>query len=142
MTFSYAAYSAFMKNQNIPSLIKKIQSVLSDDLLSATQNKRLLISKHPTAGHCYVASEALYHLLGGKKSGLTPCVSSGMITTTHWWLKDKEGNIIDITAEQFTSKGIDIKKKIYPYGRGTGFLTKQPSKRAQEVIRRVKKIDR
>ena len=128
--------------KNIPSLIRKIQSVLSDDLLHKDQKKTK--KSHPYTGHCYVASEALYHILGGKKSGLTPVRATLFSGTshTHWWLKDENRKIIDITAEQFTSRGINVRKKIYPYGRGTGFLTKGPSKRAQEVIRRVKKLDR
>jgi hypothetical protein len=53
---------------------------------------------------------------------------------THWWLRDKDGRIIDATAEQFTSEGLEP-----PYANvhGTGFLTKKPSKRAQAIIDRL-----
>jgi GNAT superfamily N-acetyltransferase len=50
----------------------------------------------------------------------------------HWYLKHREtGQILDPTANQF--------KTPVPYekGRGRGFLTSEPSKRAQEVIGRV-----
>ena len=78
-------------------------------------------------GQCYPASEAVYHLLGGKKAGLTPVVGPN-----HWWLKTKTGEIIDVTKDQFPEG--------YPYyhdGRGCGFLTKKPSKRAQRIIETV-----
>lgn len=50
----------------------------------------------------------------------------------HWFLKDKDGTIIDLTAAQF--------KSTVPYHKaiGKGFLTNKPSKRAQIVIQRVK----
>lgn len=85
------------------------------------------------AGHCYVASEALYHLLGGKDAGLTPMVlktSHG----THWFLRTSTGQIIDPTSDQF------LKKPSYELGRPCGFLTKQPCKRTQIVLNRIKEL--
>ena len=78
-------------------------------------------------GKCYMASEALYHLLGGKEAGLTPMVirHHGL---THWYLRDRDGNYIDLTADQFDDS-VDYKS-----GRGCGFLTKQPSKRTKELM--------
>lgn len=115
-------------------LINIIPSILSDDLLTPLYAK--LDRKSKTEGHCYASSEAIYHMLGGIHAGLTPCVASfeeNGQKMTHWWLKDKEGNIIDPTAEQFYAIN---KNPPYELGKGTGFLTKQPSKRAQEIIHR------
>lgn len=82
------------------------------------------------AGHCYVASEALYHLLGGKAAGLVPQVIQHE-GGTHWFLRGPGGQILDPTADQF--------KTPVPYAeaRGAGFLTRNPSKRARVVIGRV-----
>jgi len=44
--------------------IKKIQAALTPDLLKAQYRG----SDIPYYGHCYVAAEALYHLLGGLHS--------------------------------------------------------------------------
>ena len=82
-------------------------------------------------GWCYAASEAAYHLLGGKAAGYTPMVATYFIDCerlTHWWLRRPDGSILDITEGQFSYK--------FPYkwGRGCGFLTKAPSKKAQEII--------
>ena len=81
-------------------------------------------------GNCYVASEALYHLIGGKKSGWKPMFVKHE-GTTHWFLKHYTGHILDLTSGQF--------KKWPPYHKaiGCGFLTKQPSKRAAELIDKI-----
>lgn len=76
--------------------------------------------------HCYVASEALYHLLCGSAKPMHMKVHD----LNHWFLL-VDGVVIDITADQFDSP-VD-----YECARGKGFLTKEPSKRCQELMRRV-----
>lgn len=88
-------------------------------------------SPNPLAGHCYVASEALWHMMGGHESGWVP-QNVKHEGDQHWYLRHaKTGQILDPTASQFRTP------VPYDQGRGRGFLTKQPSKRAQEVINRV-----
>jgi len=131
-------FENFKSHIDVHTLIERIQSVLSPDLLTDYWAERVeKEDHHPTAGHCYAAAEALYHLLGGKHSRYTPQVGKIDEEGTHWWLEDKEGNILDPTADQFY-----YKKESPPYnnGRGTGFLTKLPSKRAQTIINRVNTI--
>ena len=103
-----------------------IISALTDDL----RRKPWKGNPNPLAGHCYVASEAFYHLMGGAKAGFIPQVIRHE-GSTHWYLKDKSGIIHDLTAGQF--------KTPVPYdqGKGCGFLTLLPSKRAQIVMQRV-----
>jgi hypothetical protein len=110
----------------------RIQRALAPDLLSKGYRDRP--AAHPTAGHCYVASEALYHALGGKAAGLTPQVGRDCLGGTHWWLRDSTGTVLDATAEQYTAQGL-----VPPYatGRGAGFLTKDPSRRARELMQRA-----
>lgn len=55
-----------------PELIDAIHRNLSDDLLSTKWRK--LRTEKATSGHCYIAAEALWHLLGGRDSGFTPHV--------------------------------------------------------------------
>lgn len=87
-------------------------------------------SPNPLSGHCYVASEALYHLCGGAKSGLRPStVRVG--DCVHWYLVDVQGVPVDLTSGQF---GFPVP---YENGRGRGFLTTRPSRRAVVVIDRV-----
>jgi hypothetical protein len=114
------------------TLIKKIQSVLSPDLVKLDWKELT----HPMAGHCYHASEALYHLWG-KRNGYVPAHVEVYMGTTwgwvgHWFLVGYTGTIIDPTAEQFGKRRVH-----YDRGVRCGFLTKEPSKRAAEVMRRV-----
>lgn len=98
--------------------------VVSDDL----RRKEYRGNPNLYAGHCYVASEAIFHLAKEVGISLKPMFVSHQ-GGPHWYLEGSEG-IIDPTKEQF-SKTVD-----YSRGRGKGFLTKQPSKRAKELIRR------
>jgi len=110
------------------AVVKAVRSSLSPELLKANQKGA---GTGPLAGHCYVAAQAAYHLLGGSSSGLTPH-SAPYRGGTHWWLEDESGEIVDPTASQW--------KKAFPYkkGSGRGFLTKDASARAQVVIDRAK----
>lgn len=65
------------------SLLDAIKAVLSDDLLKPQY--RCLTNKHITTGHCYAASEALYHIFGGSLNWIPVCGRDE--TGTHWWLK-------------------------------------------------------
>ena len=97
----------------------KVRQSLTPDLLHPNY------LDNPKA-HCYVASEALYHLLDEK-----PKVKRmRMGDTVHWWL-ELDGQVIDLTAAQFD------KLPDYSKGVGAGFLTKEPSKRCQIVLDRV-----
>jgi hypothetical protein len=92
---------------------------------------------NPFAGHCYVASEALYHL-GARDAGFTPrvasCISPEGKRVTHWWLENVNGSRFDPTWSQFD---LDTLRTLYAVGRGCGFLTVEPSKRARTLIRRT-----
>lgn len=82
-------------------------------------------------GNCYVTSEALFHLLGGKAAGWQ-AVRMRWEGDTHWYIRSTvTGQIIDATAKQF--------KKTPDYSKGiaTGFLTRQPSKRAVSMMNRM-----
>jgi ribosomal protein S18 acetylase RimI-like enzyme len=107
-------------------IVQKVREALTDDLRRAPWKG----NTNCYAGHCYVASEALYHMLGGAAGGWKP-MHVKHEGAPHWYLQNDSGEVIDPTAEQF--------KTAVPYskGKGKGFLTKQPSKRAQIVMDRV-----
>lgn len=110
-----------------------VKSALYHDLLKPSFRRRAQ-GQHVTFGHCYAASEALYHLLGGKEAGYKAVCGRDSEGITHWWLVDVGGNILDPTAEQYTSRGVSPP---YEAGRPVGFLTKRPSKRAQKIMDRI-----
>lgn len=106
-------------------VVYAVQESLDDDLRRAPWKG----SDDELEGHCYVASEALHHLI--------PDVSPQFIWhegVPHWFLRDADGDVLDATASQF--------KTPVPYteAKGKGFLTKNPSKRAKVVIERARKI--
>lgn len=108
---------------------------LTDDLLTPKYRKFKKANNVPdTFGHCYVASEAAYYLLGGKEEGWKP-MHMTHLGASHWFLKHESGYILDLTYNQFKSP-LDYSK-----ARGTGFLTKAPSKRAKKLLIRIKDSD-
>lgn len=122
-------------------LVARIQQELSPDLLRPAERRRLQPGGHPTAGHCAVAAEAFYHL-AGRDAGFRPMVAS-YEGGTHWWLEKPGGCRVDPTAAQFDAA---TRTAIYAKGRPCGFPTPKqgqqaqpPSRRAQELIRRVRR---
>ncbi len=116
---------------NPNKLIANIRKSLTPELLKPRYRK--LKQRNRYTGHCYVASEALYHLLGRKRSGFVPQVIRHE-GSTHWYLKHSAtGKIRDLTCKQFRTP-VPYKK-----GRGKGFLTPKPSKRARIVMKRVRR---
>lgn len=111
---------------NKKQLIKKIIDNLSNDL----RHVKYRDNKNKLAGHCYVASEAIYHLLGGKESGWKAMFIKHD-NEPHWFIKHIDGEIIDITAKQFYDP------VPYEKARGIGFLTKKPSKRSLILLNRI-----
>jgi hypothetical protein len=106
-------------------LVRDVRACLTDDL----RQKKYQGSPNPVAGHCYVASEALFHIL---KNHAMPGWKSMFVRhegEPHWFLRHPQSQmILDPTADQFKSP--------IPYrvAVGKGFLTKDPSKRAKKVI--------
>lgn len=116
-----------MDMRKINRMVEAVKSHLTDDLRKPQYRGH----ENCLAGHCYVASEALYHMLGGSEKGWTPHTIQHE-GGPHWYLKHKHsGAILDPTANQFKTK------VPYEKGRGCGFLTKQPSKRTQTVLNRI-----
>lgn len=113
------------------SLVEAVRSVLTPELLPREWQDH----PHPMGGYCYVASEALYYMLGGTEAGLTakraPCPGG-----EHWWVEGPHGKLIDATADQF---GEDFD---YSTGVSSRFLTGEPSPRAVTIMLRVGAVSR
>lgn len=108
--------------------VHAVRASLSDDLLKPQY--RAQPNRRPTTGHCYAASEAVYHLLGGKDAGWTP-VRIRHEGGPHWFLRHTDGTVLDPTGDQFDTP------VPYATGTGCGFLTRSPAARAREILRRV-----
>ena len=68
----------------IQHIITQLKAELTPDLLKKEWREKAK-DQHYTFGHCYVASEALYHLLGADKSSFRPYYGKDEMGT-HWWL--------------------------------------------------------
>jgi hypothetical protein len=112
-------------------LVKRVLISILDNLTDDLRRPPWKGMKNDLAGHCYVASEAMYHLLGGRFSGCTP-MTVRVQGQVHWFLKGPDGEIIDPTSGQFECR--------IPYekARGRGFLTRLPSRRAQLLMALVR----
>lgn len=104
----------------------------------------MLPERRGRRGNCYACVEALYHLLGGASSGWVPHTvrHEGDV---HWFLAKRTQTvdsdhppeilevweILDPTAAQFREP------PPYELGRGRGFLTRGPSRRARELMDRM-----
>ena len=135
-------YIKLFESHNIESLVSKIQSVLTPDILKGMWKGDNVDNKFK--GHCYAATEALYWILGGPNSGYDPYVVSNKTYPellknegeSHWYLKDKKtGKIIDITKDQFGDFNID-----YSRGKINGMMNHPVggSKRAKIIMGRIK----
>jgi hypothetical protein len=111
-------------------LIKAIQAVLTTDLL---KKEYRIANAPPFYGHCYIASEALWHLTGKQLDVYNAKDENGVV---HWWLQDGI-RIVDPTLAQYAGRSPP-----YAKGRRAAFLSNgkmhgRPSKRAQAVINRL-----
>ena len=89
----------------------------------------------PYCGHCHHATIAMYNLLGGKDSGYKVRKAIDELQIKHYWLESPSGEIIDPTAEQYTSLGRPLPYR-NPVTRGVSHLKSRPAK---EIIANVQR---
>lgn len=110
------------------ALVERLREVFGREYAQGLVEKRYRIRPGAPAstGFCYLASEILFHALGGKSAGYKPCCvrhEGG----THWFLRRSDDSILDATSDQFSTQ------VPYPAAVGKGFLTKGPSRRARKL---------
>ena len=105
------------------NLVKEIQKNLTEDLLLP----KFRGQEGKYAGYCYVATECFYYIYG-RSHGWKP-MCGPYKDTTHWWL-EKDGEVLDITGEQFEDE--------YDYNKGKlRFFISHPSKRCITLVGRI-----
>lgn len=125
--------------REIRTTVNQIRKNLTDDLLIPKYRDERHIRLSHTTGHCYIATEALYHSLSKEdQEKFKPCYLK-INNITHWFLRrievkkdDVVLTIIDPTSDQFTGQ------LPYELGINAGFLTKTPSKRTIILLQRIK----
>lgn len=115
-----------------PQFEQQVAHRVRNALTDSDRNPPYRGDPNPLTGHCYVASEAAYHVLGGKDAGWKPMFVRHE-GAPHWFLRnERSGQDLDITAGQFRTT------PDYAAAKGKGFLTRDPSKRALSVIERMR----
>jgi hypothetical protein len=84
---------------NLDLVSKVIINNLTPDLLPKKWVERN--SSNPMFGHCHNASACLQKIFGSKNIKLYRALDEEDIW--HWWAVDKEGKLIDLTADQYYS---------------------------------------
>lgn len=79
-------------------LTESVKAALTDDV--RPQDRPRQEGTHELRGHCYVAAQALYFLLGGKEAGyeFRRLVHEDV---SHFFVRSPSGANLDPTAEQF-----------------------------------------
>ena len=86
---------------NLKRVSDSIVFNLTPDLLPKKWIERN--SKNPMFGHCHTASACLQKIFGSKNIKLYRALDDEGIW--HWWVKDCNDVIIDLTADQYLSTG-------------------------------------
>lgn len=104
---------------------------MSDDL----RKSRWRGDPNPYAGHCYVVSESVYHMIGKVWIPASLRIDDEIV---HWFLRDRldQAHVLDLTAKQFSEP------PDYSCGRNRGFLTKKPSARSKMMMSRIAERER
>jgi len=136
--------SKIRKLLNISNIENGIVKFLSRDLLDAKWSKIPVANDATTHGHCWVAAEAAYHILGGKgkdwehrtlnNKGWPEGLDAG--ETHHFIQNKKTGEIIDPTRSQFGNVSIPYGNSIFG-GAFMGKTAENPSIRAKALLHRI-----
>ena len=86
-------------------------------------------------GHCYHSTQALYYFFGNATLRIMSAPCQGP-AGHHWWLMDRDNNILDITAEQY-----DLFEFDPPYHKGKDSnwygWRNRPHRKTQELMHKI-----
>lgn len=116
-------------DENLKKVTELILKNLSSDLLPRSWLDKNEVNL--TFGHCHNSAGCLYKIFGPKAVNMYRGFDGEIY---HWWVQDKAGKIIDLTADQYYSKG-----RVPPYDKAekAGLLGFEYKKRVNELYRRV-----
>jgi len=121
--------------ENLNKVIGLIRNNLTIDLLPKKMKDRNINGgSNGTYGHCHTAAGVIYKIFGPKNVHMHRGLDDENLY--HWWIVDKNGNIIDPTSEQYTLLG-----KVPPYDKGekAGLLGFDYKKRVLALLEKIKK---
>lgn len=112
------------------SVFNQVRSLLVPELIPNKFKDNTIDS--PMYGHCYHATLAMYHLLGGKEAGYKIKCGIDNDETKHYWL-EIDNRIIDPTFEQYADLNREPPYKNYSR------CDYRPSKASKSLIEKLKK---
>ena len=119
-------------DKNLKLVSDIIVKNLTPDLLPKKWVERN--SKNPMFGHCHTASACLQRLFGTKNIRLYRALDDEGIW--HWWVVDVNGQLIDLTADQYYSQG---RNPPYNDGQKASILGFDYRKRVLRLLDKVSK---
>lgn len=123
--------------RNLNRVSKSILKHLTPDLLP--KKYRLQNSKNKFYGHCHNASGCLYMFFRSENCHMYRAFdekTSKLLGENfyHWWIVDKNNQIIDLTVSQYNLKDVE---KLYKIGEKSNILGFNYKKRVRIVFNRV-----
>jgi len=113
--------------ENLDIVINAIRKNLTKDLLPKKYLARN--SENAMYGHCHNASGCLYKLFGCENVHLYRALDDWDVW--HWWVQDRTGKVIDITASQYEPGYTD---GLYVKGQKAGLLGFGYKKKVRTVL--------
>ena len=89
--------------------------------------------QNPRFGHCHNAAGCLYKIFSSNSVHMYRALDKANIW--HWWVQDKDGNIIDPTADQYKLREVKI---LYKKGEKASLLGFDYKKRVNTLLSRVR----
>lgn len=120
-------------SENLEIVSKLILANLSTDLLTRTWIERN--KKNSVAGHCHNASGCLYKIFGCDAVKMYRGLDSS--GDYHWWVVDRDGQIIDLTSSQYNKSELT---KIYKSGEKMGLLGFGYRRKVLTLLDRISKL--
>lgn len=100
---------------NLRRVSKAIVRNLTPDLLP--KKYRAKNAENPMFGHCHTASGCLYKIFGSQSLHMYRALDPDGIW--HWWVSDRDGTVIDLTADQYTERTV---RQLYRHGQKSTML--------------------
>jgi hypothetical protein len=135
----YKVWSAWIleyEQYNYPEDLDKVTKLIQSHLelkFCPTQFREMNLG-NPMFGHCYHANQALYYFF--KDANLKAMSALCDVAGAHWWCEDVDGNIIDITSDQYYSVGTNPP---YDKGKETKWYgwKNRPHRKTQDLMKLV-----
>jgi hypothetical protein len=121
-----------------PKDYNKVKKLITDNLEEkyCPPKYRKLNQENKFFGHCYHSSQALYYFFVDANLRIMSAPCSGP-AEQHWWLQDRQNNILDVTANQY-----DLFENIDPPyidGKDSKWYgwRNRPHRKTQELMRKI-----